>query len=409
MERFVIIGAGAAGITAAQTLRSFCPDGIISLISTDEHVHSRCMLHKYLGHERDVQGINFVGADFFEKNDIYHISGQTVTRIDPQAKAVYYGDGYNAPYDKLLIATGSSFFIPPIPHFREAPNVFGFRDLSDALKIDAAFAKGKRVFIVGSGLVGLDAASALCERGAEITIAEMAPRVMPLQTDDYAANVYQKVFEDHGCKFLLGIGATDAVVDENGNITEVILSTGEHVPCDFIIMAAGVRPRIQIALDSGIAAERAIQVDDHLRTSVPDVYAAGDCTGLSGVWPDAMAQGKAAAENMAGIDTVYEKPYPFKNTSNFFGVTMLSVGRLDLTEGADILIHKTASEYKKAVIKDGKLTGYLSLGDISNSGLYLHLIKNGIDLNGKLDKLFRLTFADFYGINEKNGEYVYTV
>ena len=409
MERFVIIGAGAAGITAAQVLREFREKDVITVISTDEQVHSRCMLHKYLGHQRDAQGINFVGADFFEKHNIYHLAGQSVSKIDTQAKTVAYGDGYSTPYDKLLIATGAGFFIPPIPHFREAPNVFGFRDLSDALKIDEAFAKGKRVFIVGSGLVGLDAASALAERGADITIAEMAPRVMPLQTDEYAAGVYQKAFEAHGCKFLLGIGASDAVVDGEGNITEVILSSGEHVPCDFIIMAAGVRPRIQIALDSGIKAERAIEVDDHLRTSAPDVYAAGDCTGLSGVWPDAMAQGRAAAENMAGLDTVYEKPYPFKNTSNFFGVTMLSVGRLDLTEGADVIVHRTPKEYKKAIVKDGKLTGYLSLGDISNSGMYLHIIKNGIDVSGKLDKIFRLTFADFYGINEKNGEYVYTV
>ncbi len=409
MERFVIIGAGAAGITAAKTLRAFRPQDVITVLSTDEQVHSRCMLHKFLGHERTAEGINFVPADFFEKNGIYHISGQTVTGIDTAAKTVSYGEGYSVPYDKLLIAVGSAFFIPPIPHFREAPNVFGFRDLSDALKIDAAFAGGKRVFIVGSGLVGLDAASALCRRGAQVTIAEMAPRVMPLQTDGYAASVYQKVFEDHGCRFLLGIGASDAVVDGEGNITEVILSTGEHVPCDFIIMAAGVRPRIQLAQAAGIRAERAIEVDDHLRTSAPDVYAAGDCTGLSGVWPDAMAQGKAAAENMAGIDTVYEKPYPFKNTSNFFGVTMLSVGRLDQTEGADVIVHRTPKEYKKAIVRDGKLTGYLSLGDISNSGLYLHLIKNGVDVSGKLDRIFRLTFADFYGINEKNGEYVYTV
>ena len=409
MERFVIIGAGAAGITAAQTLRDFRPKDTITVLSTDEAVHSRCMLHKYLGRERDIPGISFVAPDFFEKNDIFHISGQTVTKIDTQARTVCYGDGYNIPYDKLLLATGSAYFVPPIPHFREAPNVFGFRDLSDAMQIDAAFGAGKRVFIVGSGLVGLDAASALCRRGGDVTIAEMAPRVMPLQTDDYAASVYQKVFEDHGCKFLLGIGASDAVVDREGNIREVILSTGERVPCDFIIMAAGVRPRIQLALDSGIQAERAIEVDDHLRTSAPDVYAAGDCTGLSGVWPDAMAQGKAAAENMAGVDTVYEKPYPFKNTSNFFGVTMLSVGRLDLTEGAEVLVHRTGREYKKAVIKDGRLTGYLSLGDISNQGLYLYLIKNGVDISGRKDRIFRLTFGDFYGINEKNGEYVYTV
>lgn len=409
MERFVIIGAGAAGISAARVLRDFRPEAVVTVISIDEKVHSRCMLHKYLGHERDAQGISFVPADFFEKNNIIHITGETVERVDTQNKTVFFGAGFSVPYDKLLLATGAGFFIPPIPHFREAPNVFGFRDLSDAMQIDEAFTKGKRVFIVGSGLVGLDAASALCRRGAEVTIAEMAPRVMPLQTDDYAASVYQQAFERHGCRFLLGLGATDAVVDADGAITEVILSTGEHVPCDFIIMAAGVRPRIQIAQASGIESDRGITVDDHLRTSAPDVYAAGDCTGLSGVWPDAMEQGKTAARNMAGIDEVYERPYPFKNTSNFFGITMLSVGRLDQTEGADILIHRTPKEYKKAVVKDGRLTGYLSMGDISNSGLYLHLIKNGIDVSGKLDHIFRLTFADFYGINEKNGEYVYTV
>ena len=120
MERFVIIGAGAAGITAAQTLRAFRPRDIITVLSTDEQVHSRCMLHKFLGHERTAEGINFVSADFFEKNDIYHISGQTVTGIDTAAKTVSYGEGYSVPYDKLLIATGSGFFIPPIPHKSEA-------------------------------------------------------------------------------------------------------------------------------------------------------------------------------------------------------------------------------------------------------------------------------------------------
>lgn len=409
MDRFVIIGAGAAGITAAQTLRDARPSAVITVISIDEHVHSRCMLHKYLGHERDIQGLNFVEADFFSKNDIFHIACEQVERIDTEGKTVYFGSSFSAPYDKLLIATGAAPFIPPIPHFREAGNVFTFRDLSDAQAIDQALSRGKRVFIVGSGLVGLDAASALCERGAEVTVAEMAERVMPLQTDAFAASVYQRAFEDHGCRFLLGTSASDAVTDSEGNITEVILSTGEHVPCDLIIMAAGVRPRIQIAQASGIAAERGITVDDHLRTSAPDIYAAGDCNGLSGLWPDAMAQGRVAARNMLGADEVYTPPYPFKNTSNFFGVTMLSLGRMEEPEGAQVLVHQTRDEYRKAIITNGRLTGYLSLGDISNTGLYLYLVANGIDVSDKLDHIFALTFSDFYGINEKNGEYVFTV
>lgn len=409
MERFVIIGAGAAGITAARTLREARPGAVVTVISIDQHIHSRCMLHKYLGQERDTQGISFVEPDFFEKNDIVHIPCEQVERIDTAGKTVCFGEGFSAPYDKLLIATGAAPFVPPIPHFREAGNVFTFRDLSDAQAIDRALSRGKRVFIVGSGLVGLDAASALCERGAAVTVAEMAGRVMPLQTDDFAASVYQRVFEDHGCRFLLGVSASDAAVDSEGNITEVILSTGERVPCDLIIMAAGVRPRIQIAQASGIAAERGITVDDHLRTSAPDVYAAGDCNGLSGLWPDAMAQGRVAAWNMLGADEVYAAPYPFKNTSNFFGVSMLSLGRLDQTEGAQVLVHRTRDEYKKAVITGGKLTGYLALGDISHAGVYLHLVANGIDISHKLDHIFDLTFSDFYGINEKNGEYRFTV
>ena len=119
MERFVIIGAGAAGISAARVLRDFRPHDVITVLSIDEKVHSRCMLHKFLGHERDADGINFAGVNFFDKNDIIHIPCQTVTKIDTQAKTVHYGESYSIPYDKLLISTGAGFFIPPIPHFRE--------------------------------------------------------------------------------------------------------------------------------------------------------------------------------------------------------------------------------------------------------------------------------------------------
>lgn len=407
MERFVIVGAGAAGIKAAERIRKMEDDAEITMISIDDQVHSRCMLHKVLGKERTEKGINFVPENFFEVNKIRFIDTEAVTQVDTKKQEITLSCGAFVPYDKLLLATGSSYVVPPIPHFREADNVFGFRDLGDARAIkDALDTYGKNVFIVGSGLVGLDAASALTHLGAKVTIAEMADRVMPLQTDAYAASVYQAAFEKAGCSFKLGVSANDSVVDDNGNIIAVQLSNGESIPCDFIIVAAGVRPKVDFLKDSGIEIERGIGVNEFLQTNIPNVYAAGDVTGLSGVWPDAMEQGKTAAMNMCGAVLEYEKPYPFKNTSNFYGITMLSVGKLDdKEEGVKIFIQKGKGSYKKAFIKDGKLQSILIQGDISNTGIYLYLIRKQIPLGDLSEKVFNLSFADFYGYNENTGAY----
>lgn len=409
MAEYVIVGAGAAGIKAAQRIRLMEKDAVITMISIDDKVHSRCMLHKFLGGQRSVQGINFVPENYFAKNNIRWVETEAVTKVNTTEKIVELSCGAFVPYDKLLLATGAAYVIPPIPNFREAKNVFGFRDLSDAIAIKKALEiYGKNVFIVGSGLVGLDAASALAEHGANITIAEMADRVMPLQTDAYAAGVYQEAFEKAGCRFCLSVSANDSVMNEEGRITEVHLSDGEKVPCDFLVIAAGVRPRFDYLADSGIKTERGILVDEYLQTSSSDVYAAGDVTGLSGVWPDAADQGKAAAMNMCGAKASYEKPYPFKNTSNFYGITMLSIGKLDeREEGVELIIQKDSKQYKKAFIKDGKLVSILIQGDISNTGIYLKLIRSQIPVDHVKDRIFNISFADFYGYDEKTGTYEY--
>ncbi len=158
------------------------------MMSIDEYSHSRCMLHRFLGGERTEEELSFVEPDFFEKNRIHWGKEQKALGLDVEKKRILMENGYQS-YDKLLIATGAVFGIPPINHFRTASNVYGFRDLSDAQKIDKAVRakNAKHVFVVGSGLVGLDVASGLLERGVKVTIAEMAPRVMPLQTDETAA------------------------------------------------------------------------------------------------------------------------------------------------------------------------------------------------------------------------------
>lgn len=411
-EIYVIVGTSAAGMAAAERIRLYKKDVNLIMMSIDEHSHSRCMLHKFLGGERTAEELSFVEPDFFEKNEIYWGKGQKALGLDTEKKQIRMENGYQ-PYDRLLIATGSVFGIPPINHFRTASNVYGFRDLSDAQKIDEAVKKknAKHVFIVGSGLVGLDVATGLMERGVKVTIAEMAPRVMPLQTDDTAAKAYQERFEAHGARFLLGIGASDSIVNDQNEITAVVLSNGETVECDFVICAAGVRPNMEWLKDSGLAMERGITVDSHMRTSAPDVYAAGDVTGLSGVWPNAMDMGRVAASNMCGADVEYTDRYCMKNTSNFFGLQMLTIGDINAqVEGADIYVKESRDCYKKAVVKDGVLKSILIQGDISHTGHWQYLIKNGINLNDIINKkpVFDITYGDFYGMDDM-GEYQYNV
>lgn len=411
-EIYVIVGTGAAGMAAAERIRLYRKDVNVVMMSIDEHSHSRCMLHRFLGGERTEEELSFVEPDFFEKNEIFWGKGQKALGLDTAKKQIRMENGYQ-PYDRLLIATGSVFGIPPINNFRTASNVYGFRDLSDAQKIDEAVkAKhAKHVFIVGSGLVGLDVATGLMERGVKVTIAEMAPRVMPLQTDGTAAKAYQERFEAHGARFLLGIGASDSIVNDQNEITAVVLSTGETVECDFVICAAGVRPNIAWLEGSGIAMERGITVDSHMRTSAPDVYAAGDVTGLSGVWPNAMDMGRIAASNMCGADVEYTDRYCMKNTSNFFGLQMLTIGDINAqVDGAEIYVKESRDCYKKAVVKDGVLKSILIQGDISHTGHWQYLIKNGINLNDIIKKksVFDITYGDFYGLDDM-GEYQYNI
>lgn len=409
--RYVIIGCGAAAMAAAERLRVVKPEDDIIMLSKDTCSHSRCMLHKYLGGERDEKGIGFRDGDFFEKNRIMWAEGQAVKSVDPAAKQVLLEAGGAQPYDKLLIATGAVYGVPPIPNFRTAKNVFGFRDLSDARKIKAEIEKkqAKQVFIVGSGLVGLDVAYALLELGIKVTIAEMADRILPLQTDETSAKAYQELFEKAGAEFRLGIGASDSVVNEENEITHVILSNGEQIPCDFVVVAAGVRPNIAFLEGSGLAMDRALTVDEYLQTSDPDVYAAGDVTGLSGIWPNAMDQGRAAAMNMAGMKVAYTDRFCIKNTINFFGLTMLSVGAIEpKEEGCQVFVKESRDTYKKAILKDGRLKGIQIQGDISGSGFWQYLIKNEIDLTEILKEkdIFHVSYADFYGMDE-TGEYIY--
>ena len=364
------------------------------------------MLHKFLSHERSAEGISFVDPDFFEKNNIEWKAGVTVTKLDTAAKRVVTDKGEEISYDRLLIATGAESFIPPVGNLREAKNVFGLRHLRDAQAIDALAEKAEHIAIIGSGLVGLDAAYGLMETGKKVSIIEMADQILPIQLDKTGAFEYQKRFEKAGATFYLGRKAADTIMNEAGEITCLVLDNGTEITCDLVIVAAGVRSAVAGMDGEGIIIDRGMQVNEYLETGAEDVYAAGDVTGLSGIWPNAQKQGETAALNMCGSKVAYTDRYAMKNTINFFGLVSMCVGIIVPQEGDTVLVREGASSYKRVILRDGKVAGVLLQGDISHGGIWQYLIKNEIPVD-KIEKdIFALNFSDFYGIKE-NGEYVW--
>ena len=402
--RYVIIGAGVAGLEAAKTIRRHDDAAEILMVSADTHVHSRCMLHKFIAGERDEQGLDFSEKDFFAKYKIDWKKGFQVKQVCPDKKEIQLENGEKITYDKLLLANGADSFIPPVGELRKASNVYGLRNLSDAQAIVKEADLAENVLIIGSGLVGLDAAYGLLERGKKITIVEMVDRILPVQLDKYAANAYQALFEKAGVRFVLGRKASEAVCEADGKIHKVTLDNGEEIPCDLLIVAAGVRSSIACLEGSGIECDRGVTVDNCLKTSKADIYAAGDITGLSGIWPNAANQGKIAGANMCGGTEEYNETYAIKNTINFFGLVTLCVGRILEEEGDQIQIKEDKSQYKRVIVKDGKVQGILLQGDISHAGTWQYLIKNKIDISSIQKNIFDINYADFYQVAE-NGEY----
>ena len=404
----VIIGAGAAGISAAKTIRKLEPNADIIMVSVDDQVHSRCMLHKYLSHERDEAALSFIPADFFDAFGIKWLKNKEAVHIDPIKQTVLLDDGTELNFDRLLIATGAHSVIPPIVNLRESKNVFGLRNLSDARKIRKFAQSADKILVLGSGLVGMDAAYAFLEQKKDVTVLELADRILPKQLDEKAGKAYQKLFAQHGCKFVLGRKVVLTTMPENDQINSVMLDDGTILECDMIVVAAGVRPATDCTENCEIAVDRFIKVNDCMETSCKNIYAAGDVNGIAAIWPNAMKQGYTAACNMCGVKTPYEDPYGMKNTMNFYGLTTLSLGDGIAKDGDKILSQEDSGCYKRAILRDGRLQSIMIQGPIDYTGIYQYVIKNQISLDAVKADVFHLSFADFYGTDSR-GQYCYTM
>lgn len=409
--KYVIMGSGAAGLKAAERLRSLDKTGEITVASEDPTVYSRCLLHRFIAGERTLDGMDFMPSGFFIKNDVRFLGGAAAT-VNFDGKTVHIDGGVTLSYDRLLIATGSRALLPPIPGLAGAENVFTLRNFRDAEGISSACggaAASVSAAVIGAGLVGMDAAQALLARGVRVSVIEMADRILPLQLDKRAAGMYRSRFEAKGAAFYTNVSVAGAKRDSKGRVRSLELSDGRKVDCDFCVVAAGVRPDIPFLVKESVTLPkvgRGIAVDSRLRTSVDGVYAAGDVTGLSGIWPLAAKQGIAAAENMAGLDTEYTDTFSQLNAMNFCGLPALSVGEVNLKSvDANIEILHAGDVYKKFVFRDGLLLGAMLVGDVSGGGFYTELIKKKIQLRRR-EKLWEESYADHFEV-DKSGRYYY--
>ena len=405
---YVVVGASAAGINAAKILREINKDIEIILVSKDEHVYSRCILHHFLDGRRNIDDLDFSPAEFFEKYDVKWIKGVEVTAIDTKEKKLKLDNGENLYYEKVLLATGASSFLPPIENLRTANNVIGLRNLDDAIKIKGIAPKVNNIIILGAGLVGVDAMAGLLDYDAKVTMIEMGDRILPLQLDHYAANVYIERLKEEGVDFRFNVRAEKVIVDENNNPVAIKLNTGEEVPGELIIACTGVRSNVGFLEGSGIECDKfGLIFNPKGETNVKEVYGAGDISGRNPIWPTAVKEGLIAANNMCDKEIYMEDFFGSKNTMNFCGVATMSLGTVIKPDDTyKEAVEVKGKDYKKIIHKDGVIYGAIVQGDLSYVGILTQIIKDKINVDRVKKPIFQIDYSDFF--NEKqNLEFVY--
>ncbi|OOM09165.1 NAD(P)/FAD-dependent oxidoreductase [Clostridium saccharobutylicum] len=407
--KYVVLGASASGINGVRQLRNLDKEAEITLISKDDKIYSRCILHHYMEGIRDIKKLEFVEDDFINKNNIKWVKGVEATKVDIRTKKVIVSNGEEIEFDKLLIATGSNTFFPPIPNLKEAPNAIGFRNFDDCEKIMEMSKTCDNIVVMGAGLVGIDVISGLTHTGKNVALVEMKDHMLSIQLDKKAALAYEKGFESKGVKQYYEKGIKELIVDETGKITEILLSSGEKIPCDLLIVAAGVRANVSFLEGSGIETDRfGLIIDELGQTNCDDIYGAGDVTGRNPIWPTAVKEGIIAANNMCGVKSEMTDFFASKSTMNFLEIPTMSLGinePLDETYMVEIESDDNGN-YKKIIHKDGKIYGAILQGDLSYAGVLTQLIRAQIDISKVKKSIFKIDYSDFFNIQE-NFEFTY--
>jgi NAD(P)H-nitrite reductase large subunit len=394
--RHVIIGNSAAAIGCVEGIREDDPDSAITIVADEpHHTYSRPLISYLLGGEVDETRMYYRPPDFYEQHGVETLLGVEVTEVDPAARTIALAGGGTLAYDRLLIATGGRPFVPPMPGV-DLQGVFTFSTWEDADRI-GRFLEDHRVtsaLVIGGGLIGLKAVEALLARELNVTMVELADRILSTIFDPTASRLAEMILRREGVDVKTGTTVTE-IMGRGGRVDHAVLRDGERIDCDLVLVAIGVRPNTALVpADAGIEVGRGIRVNAHMQTTAPDVYAAGDCVEAYdaltesyrqiAIWPLAYRQGYIAGRNMIGEPRAYEGGFPM-NSIGVCDVPTISVGIVDPPDDGERYevmddYDRERLTYKKLVLRGHQLVGALFINDIDRAGIYTGLIREKVDI-----------------------------
>jgi nitrite reductase (NADH) large subunit len=388
VTKYLVIGNGVAGTTAAEQIRSHDVEGEITIVTAeDDPFYYRVRLPDYLGGKIAEAELIARKKEWYGERRINLLLSTRVTGADPGEKRVLTAAGQTLTYDRLLLTSGSRPFIPNIKGARKE-GVFSIHTMKDVRRIARAAAGVNNVVIIGGGLLGLETGNALRRCGKKITVVEFFPRLLPRQLDNEGAKRLQLFFEADGFTFRLD--STTREITGTEKVEGVFFENGDTLAAEMVILSAGVRPDLELATMLKVKTGRGVIVDEQMETSRPDIYAAGDVIEFEGrtygIWPAAMEQGKIAGINMAGGQAFYQGT-TLSNTLKVAGIDLASCGEIDAEGSYESKVAVTADTYKKAVIDRDRVIGCIMLGDRKNFKRIHDAIDTGKAIVGELDAM----------------------
>lgn len=378
---YVILGNGAAGLSAAKAIRERDKTASVVMVSNEPYsTYNRPMLTKSMVAELDAAEIAVEPESWYEENKVIQVLGKQVVGIDTETKEVTLDDGTKLMYTKLIYALGSECFIPPISG-ADKPEVVAIRRMSDIEKIEKMMANVKNVVVIGGGVLGLEAAWEFRKAKKNVNVLELAPQIMGRQLDQGASELLTQISEKQGIEIHVGVQISS--IEGDGHVTGVKLGDGRVFPADLVIVSAGVRANTALAKEAGIAINRGIVVNEKMETSAADIYACGDCAEYEGInyaiWPQALEQGKVAGANAAG------EPLEYTTVSaglSFHGMNTSLYAIGDNGKNPD-LIYRTVEfkdmvrmQYEKYYFLNNRLCGVILIGDTSKMAEMTEAIEN---------------------------------
>ena len=377
--KYVIIGNSAAAVGCIEGIRKVDTKGEITVISDEtHHTYSRPLISYYLLGKVTRETMRYRDENFYKDNNVTALLGEKAVKIDK--KEVTLESGKTVSFDKLLIATGSSPFVPPMKGLDSVENKFSFMKFDDALALENVLTPASKVLIVGAGLIGLKCAEGIGRITKDITVVDLADRILSSILDEEGAALMQKHLEEDGMKFHL----SDCVETFDNSVAH--LKSGKEVVFDVLVLAVGVRPNTELAQNAGAAVEKGIVTDETQKTTLDNVYAAGDCVltedvtfggkRILALLPNAYMQGEVAGINMAGGKAEFTNGAPM-NAIGFNGYHILTAG----TYTGEAITEKDGENYKKLFVKDDLLKGFILMGNVARGGIYTNIMKKKIPLS----------------------------